>query len=163
VFYFFLLMPGLLACMSGLGAYPPLDDRPAMGWMVGLFVLPFALQILSFLRKNASDGTQRFLKAVFMSAGLGLVVLAAVLFLNGRMDRSVPKLMRAQVMRKVAAMGRREAQNRLIVTSWRPGRTSEDLNVGSVVFHRATVGRIVVVEVHQGHFGYPWVGRVSPE
>jgi hypothetical protein len=162
-FYFLLLMPGLLVCMAARGAYPLLDDRVALGIMLSLFLGPVALQILSFFRKSAGDGMLQALRAVYFAAGYALVALAIVVCLNGWLDKSPTTLMEAQVVRKVAAMGRREAQNTLVVSSWRPGRREEYLNVSGKLLRHAVVGRNVLIEVHGGKFGWPWAGVISPE
>jgi hypothetical protein len=51
----------------------------------------------------------------------------------------------------------------LTVSSWRPGRSEELLNVVEGVFDRAQVAKPVVLEVHSGYFGLPWIGKVSTQ
>lgn len=51
----------------------------------------------------------------------------------------------------------------LWVTSWRPGRTEEDFNIGSREFDRARIGKTVTVELHSGFFGLPWRGDILAE
>jgi hypothetical protein len=162
-FYFVLLMPGLLGCMVARGVYPLLDDRSVMGLILGLFLLPVALQMLSVLRKSAVETTERFVRIVHICAGFALVLLALLLFLNGGMDKAPGAVMRTPVMRKVVLRGRRATQYRLIVWSWRPGRSSEDLGVTSSVFYRVGAGKMVAIEVHKGNFNMPWLGKISPD
>jgi hypothetical protein len=40
---------------------------------------------------------------------------------------------------------------------------SEEFEVGSRTFDRAAVGQTVTVELHNGFFGLPWSGGISPE
>jgi hypothetical protein len=83
--------------------------------------------------------------------------------LNGALDRSPANYVRATVVEKTAPIGHREAQYSLRVSSWRPGRTFEDLNVGSREFARAMVRKHVIVEMHQGYLGMPWYAKVTSE
>lgn len=159
--YFLMLMPGLLACMLARAAYPLLDDRAALGLMIAFFLVPFVIQLLLILRKESNA---RLLRIGFSCSGCALVILALLLFVNGGMDRSPGTVMRASVIRKSVLTGRHGTrQYHLKVSSWRPGRDSEDLNVGSGVFRRAAVGRNVAIEVHQGYFNLPWSGKVLAE
>jgi hypothetical protein len=161
VLYFLLLMPGLVACMAARAKYQLLDDRGALGLMIAFFLLPFGIQLVLILRKQWNA---RLLRIAFSCSGCALVILALLLFVNGGMDRSPGTVMRASVIRKSVLTGRHGTrQYNLKVSSWRPGRDSEDLNVSLGVFRRAVVGRNVAIEVHQGYFGYLWSGRIAAE
>ena len=59
--------------------------------------------------------------------------------------------------------GRYGKQYNVTVSSWRRGRSVENFNVRSDVFNRAVVGRMIVVKLHDGFFGLPWIAGVSPE
>ncbi|HLV94166.1 MAG TPA: hypothetical protein VKS44_03160 [Candidatus Acidoferrales bacterium] len=161
VLSFLMLMPGLLACMLVRAAYPLLDDRIALGLMIAFFLLPFVVQLFLILRKQSNA---RLLRIVYACSGCALVILALVFFVNGGMDRSPGTVMRASVIRKSVLIGRHGTrQYHLKVSSWRPGRDSEDLNVSSGVFRRAAVGRSVAIEVHRGYLNLPWSEKISAE
>lgn len=156
-----LLVPGVLACLTARILYPLLDDGIAVGLMVGLFLLPFVIQLILVLRKQSNA---RSLNIAYTSSGCALMIVALVLLLNGGMDKSPSTFITAPVIRKTVATDRYgEQQYHLIVSSWRPGRSSEELSVGRGVFQRAAVGRNVAVEVHRGYFGYPWSGKILPQ
>lgn len=156
-----MLLPGLLGCMAARMIYPLLDDGVALGLMIVLFLLPFVIQLILVWRKRSNA---RSLGIAYASSACALMLVALVLMLNGGMDKSESTFMTAPVIRKTVATDRYgEQQYHLIVSSWRPGRSSEELSVGRGVFQRAAVGRNVAVEVHRGYFGYPWSGKILPE
>jgi hypothetical protein len=161
VLSFLLLLPGLICCMTARMIYPLLDDGIALGLMVGLFVLPFVVQLILVLRKRPDA---RLIRIAFTVSGCALMILALILLLNGGMDKSPGTVMTASVIRKTVLTGRHGTrQYHLIVSSWRPRRNTEDLNVRSDVFRRAAVGRDVAIDVRAGYFGYPWSGKISAE
>lgn len=161
VLNFLLLMPGLLACMTARMLYPLLDDDTALGLMIGLFLLPFVIQLVVIVRKQANP---RALRAAFGCSACALLLFGLLLLLNGRLDNSPQMTMTAAVMRKTVFTGRHGGrQYHLIVSSWRPGKESEELDVTSRVFNHTEVGSIVAIEVHQGYFRLPWSGRISVE
>jgi hypothetical protein len=159
--YFLLLVPELFLGQMPLGIYSPLDTRYPMGFIICTFLLPAVLQLSSIVRRQPSNGVSRWRKVSTWS-GLALPLIGLVLFLNGALDRSPRIDMRATVIRKIAPTGYREAQSTLIVTSWRPGRSFEDLNVSSREFKQAVVGKGITIEMHEGRFGLPWYSNISP-
>ncbi|HXJ18124.1 MAG TPA: hypothetical protein VNM68_13130 [Candidatus Polarisedimenticolia bacterium] len=160
--YFLLLIPAGVISLMPLGVYPPLDTRLPMGLIICCFLLSAVPRLWSIARRRPGNDSNLW-QAVSTCAGLALPFLGLLLFLNGRLDRSPRSEMRATVIRKTAPIGYREAQYHLKVTSWRPGRSFEDLNVNSREFAGAVVGRPVVVEMHEGYFGLPWYSNISPE
>jgi len=161
VLFILLMTPGVFLNLQAIAKYPLLDVRPAMGTMLGIFLLPVAAQFLWFILKSASDGTRAW-RAIYAVASLALVAAAVALFLNGGLDGSTPSDARATVTRKVVLKGRHTQYN-LTVSSWRFGRSSENFNVTESVFNRAVVGKAIHLEIHAGYFGLPWRGRISVE
>jgi hypothetical protein len=147
-----LLIPGVFVGLLALGVYPPVDTRVVMGFLLGFFLLPVALQIFSLAPR-----------AVYVSASAALVLLGLLLLLNGRLDKSPASEVKTTVLRKTVLRGRRGTQYDLAVSSWRPGRTLEHFKVTSREFDRAVVGKIALVELHKGFLGLPWYGEISPE
>jgi hypothetical protein len=80
VLYILLLVPGVFVSLSALGAYPPLDNRLVMAAVLGLFLLPVALQVLSSVRKRPI-GDSGWLWAAYKLSILALVLLGFLLFL----------------------------------------------------------------------------------
>jgi hypothetical protein len=162
VLYFLLLIPAGVASMLPLGVYPPLDSRLPIGFIVCAFLL-CAIPPLTSIARRQPGNSLGWWRTVSICSGLALPLFGLVLFLNGRLDRSAPNEVSARVIWKTAPIGTREQQYHLAVSSWRAGRSLEDLNVGSRVFERAVVGKRVSVELHKGFFGMPWYGKISPE
>jgi hypothetical protein len=160
--YFLLLVPGLLGNLLGYALYPPLDAGPLLGFGLCVFSLPVLLQLASGLRKRLSENVGR-LRTVYAYSSLALMLLALLLLLNGWLDGSPPNAVRSTVIQKTATMRKAGIQYRLTVSSWRPGRSGKEFEVGSRTFNRAVVGKTVTVELHKGFFGLPWSGSISPE
>jgi hypothetical protein len=160
--YFLLLIPAGVTALMPLGIYSPLDTRLPMGSIICAFLLAAVLQLTHIVQKRPGNGIARWRK-VYTCSALALPLIGILLFLNGTLDKSPRSEMRATVIAKIAPIGSREAESTLKVTSWRPGRSFEDLNVSMRVFQRAAVGRSVTVEMHEGYFGLPWYSKISPE
>ncbi len=163
VVYILLMVPGVILSLHAQGLYHPLDARVPMGFMLSVFLLPVALQMLSFLRRRPSENVGRW-GALYICSGLALVLLAFLLFLNGGLDGSPLNRVRTTVIRKaVISSGKGSTRYNLTVSSWRAGGNVENFNVVRNVFDRAVVGKTVTVELHKGFFGLPWWGSISPE
>jgi hypothetical protein len=157
------MVPGVILSMLAQGLYHPLDARIPMGLMLSLFLVPVALQMLSFLRKRPSQNVGWW-RSLYICSSLALLLLALLLFLNGSMDRSPLNRVRTTVIRKaVIRSGKGSTRYNLTASSWQPGRNVENFNVVRSVFDRTVVGRTVTVEVHKGFFGLPWLGSITPE
>ena len=160
--YFFLLIPALMVSQMPLGIYPPLDSRLPMGVIICAFLLSAVLQLTGIVQRQPA-GQVGWRRTVYIGSGLALPLLGILLFMNGKLDRSTPQDVSATVIHKIAPIGYRQAQYRLIVSSWRPGRSFEDLNVNSRQFQSAIVGKRISIEMHKGSFGLPWYSHISPE
>jgi hypothetical protein len=156
-----LLAPGVFVNLVAMAMYPPVNSRRPMGAMIGIFLLPLALQLFRFLRRQPSSLKSWRRACIFSS--VALMLLAILLFVNGRFDQSPPHQETTTVLRKSAIRGRRGTQYNLTVSSWRPGRSVEYFKVTSSVFNRCVVGKSVQVEVHAGYLGMPWHGGISPD
>jgi hypothetical protein len=160
--YFLLLIPAGMIALMPLGIYPPLDSRLPMGFIICAYLLSTIPQLTSIVRRQPGHGLG-FWRMVSICSGLALPIIGVLLFLNGRLDRSTPNDVSARVIRKIAPLGYRQAQYHLTVSSWRAGRSIEDLNVSSRVFERAVVGKRVTLELRAGYFGLPWYASISSE
>jgi hypothetical protein len=160
--YFLLLIPAGVTALLPLGIYSPLDIRLPMGSIICAFLLAAVLQLTNIVQRQPGNDVARWRK-VYICSALALPLIGILVFLNGSLDRSPRSEVRATVIAKIAPIGYREAQSTLKVSSWRPGRSFEDLNVSTRVFQRAAVGRSITVEMHEGYFRLPWYGKISPE
>lgn len=160
--YSLLLAPGLLGGLFPYVVYPPLDQGLLVTFALCVLFLPMALQLRSIVRRRLSEDAGR-LRSAYVYSSLALAVLALLLILNGWLDRSPRSVVRTAVIEKKAVRGKGGTRYVLTVSSWRPGRRTEDFRVSSYEFNRSVVGKTVAVELHKGFFNLPWFGNISPE
>jgi len=160
VLYILLMMPGVTACLISFAVYPPVDARLPKGLMFGFFLFPVGLQLLSFVLGRPDGAT--FWRTLYVMSSIVLVLLAALVLLNGGLDKSPRNEVKTTVVQKTVLRGRQTTYD-LVVSSWLPGRSVEHFNVASRVFDRAVVGKTATVKVHAGFFGIAWHEGISPE
>jgi hypothetical protein len=158
--YSLLLAPGLLGGLLAYVIYPPLDAGPLVAFGLCALFLPFVLQLFSVVRKRLSEDVDR-LRMVYVYSSLALLLLALLPLLNGWLDRAPGSSVRTTVIQKTYSRRRSATRHSLTVSSWRPGRSVEELVVGTRTYNNALVGKTITVEVHKGFFGLPWCGDVS--
>jgi hypothetical protein len=158
--YSLLLAPGLLGGIFAYVVYPPLDTGPLVAFGLCVFLLPFALKLSSMVRKRLSEDVD-WLRTVYVGASLALLLLSLLVLVNGWQDKSSRSVVRATVIQKISSRGRGGTSYSIIVSSWRPGRSVEELRVGVWTYNNAVVGKPVTVGVHKGAFGLPWYEYVS--
>jgi hypothetical protein len=158
--YSLLLAPGLLGGIFAYVVYPPLDSGPLVAFGLCIFLLPFVLKLSSVVRKWLSEDVGR-LRTVYVCASFSLLLLSLLVLVNGWKDRSPRSAVRATVVQKISSRGRGGTSYTVIVSSWRPGRSVEELRVGVRTYNNTVVGKPVTVGVHKGAFGLPWYEFVS--
>jgi hypothetical protein len=146
----------LLGCIALLyfafGPYPPLDSA---GTFWGVFIPSFA--VLAMILRDAREEQRATLKHVFAAL---LPWIFALLFLgNGALDHSEERQYPTVVI-ETRYSYRSGMRDTLVVESWRPGRKTESLRVGSYqrFFYS---GDRVTVGVKSGALGLPWITSVS--
>src|SRR4029077_17260010 len=136
--------------------YAPLD----LDLMLVFFGLLFfaALTIAVVLERRARQHEElEVLKRIY--AGLIPLpwILAATLFVNGRLDSQKNlAYYPTSVVSKFNMKGIVRGSRRLLVDSWRPGPRVERLGVTADDFDRFQDGDTVVVAVEPGALGIPW-------
>ena len=143
--------------------YPPLD----LDLMLVFFGLLFfvALTIAVILDRRARKHQEiEILKRIYAGFIPLPWILAAAIFLNGRLDSAkrvayVPTEVQGKFLMKGLVRGSR----RLVVRSWRPGQKVERLPVDADDFDRFRVGDQMEVAVEPGVLGIPWVYGVYRE
>jgi hypothetical protein len=158
------LFGGLLGIWVAAALYPPLDMNPVMGFALVLGVVPIVTHIeLSVHKKLASHGT--LVRKLYDRVGIGLILFAVLLFLNGALDTHSSAQAHARVVQKTASRGARgpATYSLVVAPSWRPGRNDETLEVSSSTFSGVRTGESVRVVVHQGLFRLPWFSGVVPD
>ena len=158
--YSLLLAPGLLGGIFAYVVYPPLDSGPLVAFGLCVFLLPFALKLSSMVRKRLSEDVDR-LRTAYVCASLALLLLSLLVLVNGCQDKSPLSAVRATVIQKIYTRGRGGTSYNVIVSSWRPGRSVEELRVGARTYSNVVVGKAVTVGVRKGAFGLPWYEYVS--
>jgi hypothetical protein len=158
--YSLLLAPGLLGGILAYIIYPPLDSGPLVVFGLCAFSLPLVLQLFSVARKRVSEDVSR-LRTAYVYTSLALALLALMVLLNGSLDRTPRGAVRTTVTHKSSSRWRNTTSYRLTVSSWRAGRSVEELEVGARLYNNVFVGGVITVEAHKGFFGLPWYGDVS--
>jgi len=158
--YSLLLAPGLLGGILAYAIYPPLDAGPLVAFGLCIFLLPFVLKLSSMVRKRMGEDVGR-LRTVYVCASFSLLLLSLLVLVNGWKDRSPLNAVRATVIQKTYTRTKGGTSYSVIVSSWRPGRSVEELRVGARTYNNALVGKPVTVGVRKGAFGLPWYEYVS--
>jgi hypothetical protein len=136
--------------------YPPLD----LDWMLVFFGIIFfvGLTVAVFLDRGARNGKDiEVLKRIYAGFIPLPWILAATLFLNGKLDS--PKNVAyypTTVQSKFNMRGIVRGSRRLVVRSARPGQKFERLAVDADDFDRFHEGDTVVVGVAPGALGIGW-------
>jgi O-antigen/teichoic acid export membrane protein len=157
----YFLLAGLIGLIAADFAYPLLDRNWILLLGLALFFLPVVAQIASRVRKRGRLDADRLKKTYSVCAVL-LAGLVLMTFLNGAADRSPAQRIQTTVLHLYSYHGR-SSSYRVIVPSWRSGRSQESLYVSLRTFSRLRVGGPVTVEVHGGLVGVPWYRLASPE
>jgi hypothetical protein len=160
--YPFLSLAGLFGVLGAISFYPPVDRNPLAWIALSLFFFPIIFHISSNARKRLASDVDR-LKSAYLYFGAAMVFLALLIAGNGAFDSSPVRLVRSSILRKSITSGRHSTTHHFFVTSWRPGRSTEDLPVAVRLYVQASVGQAITVEVHNGLFGLPWYGQISLE
>lgn len=153
----FFLVSTLAALLAG-HLYPPLELDGILIFVGVLFFLTLALAV-QVERAALRLAEVEALKRIFYGLIPVPLLLAAILYVNGRFDASSASESEAAVVGKFS-MPALLPSRRLVVTSWRPGRNWERVPVGRIDFDRFRSGDLVVVRVQKGLLGIPWVEGV---
>jgi hypothetical protein len=158
----FLFVPflGLLGFLGIRDMYPPLDG--ALWFWVAIGVCFAALILLRSAQDRAKEGKDvRFFFPITTWLAWGPTVVAAILLLNGVLDRSQVEQHHQIVADKRAVRGRWGSMTYYLeVTSWRANRGTEKLEVSGVTYGQFRVDDPATVEVHEGALAIPWVAQI---
>jgi len=136
--------------------YPPLDLDAMMVFYGVVFFLAIALAVL-IERRARSHGEVDVLKRIYFGIIPLPWVLAATLFVNGRLDTGKPEFHPTMVEGKFEMKGIVRGSRRLVVPSWRAGHRVERLAADADDFDRFRDGDAIVVGVMSGALGIPWL------
>lgn len=155
-------LAGLFGVLAAVHFYPPPDSDSLFAIVLCLFFFPIILHVSSSVRKRLASDVDR-LKRTYLYCGAAVIFFALFITGNGALDMSPVRLVQSSIVRKNITSGRHSTTHHLHVTSWRPGRSTEDLAVPVPLYARASVGQAITVEVHNGLFGLPWYGKIVLE
>jgi hypothetical protein len=144
-----------LGFLVSVSWYPPLDLDGIFVFIGFLFF--FTLGLAVWVERRAARHMElEAMKRIFYGLVPVPLLLAALLFLNGSLDRTPPQHCGARVVGKFAISAPLPIR-RLVVTSWRDGRRVERVPVERDDFQRFRSGDAIVVKVEGGLVGIPWV------
>jgi hypothetical protein len=158
--YSLLLAPGLQAGFFAYLVSIPLDAGPLLVLGICILMVPLLMQLWSIVKKRQSEDLAR-LRTAYLYSSIVLLLLALLPLLNGWLDKSPARSVKTTVVRKTSYRHRSGSSYYITVSSWRPGKSDEELRVGSRLYSNVVIGKSVTVEVHKGFFGLPWMGDVS--
>ncbi len=152
---------GLIGTMLAILVYPPLERSFYSLSVFILFVICILLVSQVQRRQKRGDDVSSFFP---MTAWVALIPvgIAAVLFVNGGLDRSLVESHRVVVLQKTVRHGKSYSYY-LETSSWRANHLSEELQVSSPVFGQFQNNDMAIVEVHRGALGIPWLGNIHKE
>jgi hypothetical protein len=159
--YSYPLPAGLLGILAATHYYPPLDSDPLLIAGLCVLFLPIVMHVVIAARKRLRANSGRLRTAYICSGGF-LILLAALMLLNGALDGSPVRSVKTAIIRKSIARGRSSTTHTLVVSSWRPGRRQEKLEVNRQTYQSVLLGEPIEVEMHGGFFRLPWYGPIVP-
>lgn len=153
-----LFLLGSLAFVAAAYRFPPLEmDKMLIFCGVVFFV---GLGLAVWVERGALRGSQIAIrKRLFLTLVPVPWLLAALLVVNATLDNAPVRDWTTRVVRKFS-MSAIVPTRRLLVVSWREGHQYEHVPVSSAEYARFQVGERVVVEIHPGLAGIPWVAGV---
>jgi hypothetical protein len=136
--------------------YPPLELDLILIFFGVIFFAALALAII--LERRARNHQEiEILKRIYNGFIPLPWILAATLFVNGRLDSQKNVVYHpTSVEGRFNMKGIVKGSRRLLVHSWRPGQRVETLAVDVDDFDRFREGDAVVVGVSPGALGIPW-------
>ena len=150
---------GAVVFVPASKVYTPLEIDRMWIFAGSLFFVTLGLAFWLDFRARRHEEVE-IAKRIYSGLVPVLWVLAALLYANGRFDRSQPQAYNAAVVGSLSMPGLPRSY-RLIVTSWREGNLFERVPVDRVDFDRFRLGDGVVVLVQEGLAGIPWVYGVN--
>jgi hypothetical protein len=150
---FFLV--GVLVFLPASQAFPPLELDGILIFVGLLFLVVFGLGLWMVQRARRRQEIE-IIKRIYFGFLPVPWILAALLFVNGKLDDTPPRTETAAVVGKFSMPGLFRT-NRLEVTSWRVGHQIERLAVAPDDYNRFQIDDTVVVEIQDGIAGIPWV------
>jgi hypothetical protein len=149
-------LAGSIVFPYSIQIYPPLDVDAMLVFFGVVFFAAVALVVL-IDRRARRRGKVEILKRIYFGFIPLPWVLAATLFVNGKLDNSKPEFYSSTVISRFEMRGIVRGSRRLVVHSWREGERVERLAADADDFGRFRDGDGIVVGVMSGALGIPWL------
>jgi hypothetical protein len=149
---------GAIIFVPASQAFPPLEIDSILIFAGVLFFVVLGLGMWMINRARRRQEIE-IIKRIYFGFLPVPWILAALLFVNGKLDSGPLQRYTTAVVGKFAMPGVLRTQ-RLVVTSWREGRRIERVLVSRDDFDRFQRGNSAIIEVGQGLAGIPWVNAV---
>jgi len=148
---------GLLGFAFAMVAWRPLDD--ALFYWTGLILFFLSVLVMSYVQRQAKKGVDVSSFFPFTNwLAFGCALLALVVVINAKLDRSVVEQHQQVVTRKFVSRGRSASSN-LEFSSWR-NRPFERISVSRQTYDQFQVNQPIIVDLHRGALGIPWIGAI---
>lgn len=150
---------GMIALMLTIERYRPIDES-SITWY-GLVPVFVSILLISHVQKKAKRGED--VRSYFpFTTWLAFVpvIFAVFVLLNGALDYSTAERHHVFVTHKIENHGRSTSYY-IEFDSWRPNKTTEKVHVPYGVYRQFQIDDPVIVEVHRGVFGIPWVSGIQ--
>ncbi|HVB98522.1 MAG TPA: hypothetical protein VNJ12_04225 [Candidatus Dormibacteraeota bacterium] len=149
---------GSMAFLAATYRFPPLEMDSMLVFCGVIFFAGLALAV--WVERGAlKGGGIEIRKRIFMALVPLPWLLAGLLVANAKLDDSPARLWETRVVGKFS-MSAMVPTRRLVVISWRDGRRYERVPVSQDEYSEFHVGEKVVIEIHPGLAGIPWVAGV---
>ena len=154
-------MLGSLAFLAAAYMFPPLQMDSMLIFCGIVFFLGLALAV--WVERGALRGASiEIRKRLFMALVPVPWLLAGLLVVNAKLDNSPVRDWETRVVGKFS-MSAMLPTRRLVVVSWRDGHGYERIPVSQDEYSEFHIGEEIVVQIHSGLAGIPWVaGVVQP-
>ena len=149
------ISPAFMMPCLGLALRALLDFK-ILSWKnfwLHFVLLSFSLYLLTLL--CAKDVRESLVKSILVIIFCVIYGYAAVICLNGILDKSSPAAYKAQIIDKRISKGRRIAYH-LKLSAWGPEKQEKELDVGKAIYDRYKIGDRLDVRVKQGKLNIPW-------
>jgi hypothetical protein len=150
-------LTGMIGTMVAILIYPLLDR--SYFWIALVLFLPsvFLSRYIQTKQKRGDDVSSFFPMTTWLA--FGPLCVATVLLANGALDHFPVESHPEVVTQKLASRGKTNSYY-LETPSWRSSGSFEKLQVSYRVYTQFQINDRVIVEVHRGALGIPWLGAV---
>jgi len=152
-------LAGLIGIMVATLIYPPLDRASFVMPLLLLFIACTFLLAQVQKKQRRGDDVSAFFPVTTWLAWAPVCV-ALIVLANGALDRNPVDSHPEVITQKLVRRGKSNSYY-FQTPSWRPNHSFEELQVPYRVFTQFQTNDRIIVEVHRGAFGIPWLGAIQ--